>query len=140
LVHLSVHAHKHGFSRLIWLKDIDLLLRTRGNGFDWDLAVETARREGVQPSVWYGLRLVSTLLRTPVPRSQLGRLRPGPLLRTLYHLIWPVARIADLDGYMRRRGVQFHAAESWRGMLPSLVLMGRRRTRARAILQYLLPA
>jgi hypothetical protein len=140
LVHLSVHAHKHGFSRLIWLKDLDLLLRTRGQCFDWDLAVETARREGVQASVWYGLRLVSTLLRTPVPRAQLERLRPGPLLRSLYHLVWPVARIADLDGYMRRRGVQFHAAESWRGMLPSLVLMGRRRTRARAILEYLLPA
>jgi hypothetical protein len=34
--------------------------------------------------------------------------------------------------------VQFHAAESWRGMLPSLLLMERRRSRARAILQYLI--
>jgi hypothetical protein len=140
LVHLCVHAHKHGFSRLIWLKDIDLLLRTGGSGFDWDLAVDTARREGVQSSVWYGLRLASALLRTPAPRAQLERLHPGPLVRALYHLIWPVARIADLDGYMRRRGVQFHAAESWRGTLPSLVLMGRRRTRARAMIQYLLRA
>jgi len=140
LVHLCVHAHKHGFSRLIWLKDIDLLLRTGGSGFDWDLAVDTARREGVQSSVWYGLRLVRALLRTPAPRAQLERLHPGPLVRALYHLIWPVARIADLDGYMRRRGVQFHAAESWRGTLPSLVLMGRRRTRARAMIQYLLRA
>jgi hypothetical protein len=34
---------------------------------------------------------------------------------------------------MRRRAVQFLAADSWRGMLPNLVLMGRRGDRLRAI-------
>ena len=111
-------------------------MRACDNTLDWDLVVEIARREGVESSVWYGLRLVSTLLGTPAPRPQLRRLCPGPLLRALYGCLWPVSRIADLDGYMRRRGVQFHAAESWRGMLPSLVLMGRRRARARTLVQH----
>jgi hypothetical protein len=66
LVHLSVHVQKHGFNRLIWLKDIDLLLRI-GTEADW------------------------------------------------------------------RRAVQFHVADSWRGMLPSLVLLGHRRQRLKSI-------
>ena len=50
LVHLSVHVQKHGFNRLIWLKDIDLLLRM-GTEVDWRRAVEIAREEGVTASV-----------------------------------------------------------------------------------------
>jgi hypothetical protein len=68
----------------------------------------------------------------------LARLAPPPPLRALYGLVWPTARIADLDGHMRRRAVQFLAADSWRGMLPNLALMGRRRVRARAILSAVL--
>jgi hypothetical protein len=35
LVQLCVHAHKHGFSRLIWLKDLDLFVRRLGRSIDW---------------------------------------------------------------------------------------------------------
>ena len=31
IVQLSVHVHKHGFNRLIWLKDLDLLVRAYGD-------------------------------------------------------------------------------------------------------------
>ena len=31
LIQLCVHAHKHGFDRLMWLKDLDLFVRARGN-------------------------------------------------------------------------------------------------------------
>jgi hypothetical protein len=138
LVQLSVHAHKHGFDRLIWLKDLDLLLRTYGLRFDWDLVVAVARQEGVCASVWYSLELATSLLGTPVPDPVRRRLRPGLVVRALYAAVWPQARIAALQGFMRRRAVQFHAAESWRGLLPSLILMGRRRERARATVQALL--
>jgi hypothetical protein len=132
-----VHAHKHGYNRLIWLKDLDLLLRAHG-GLDWDLVAQVARREGVTASVWYSLHLASEVLRAPVPHSVLARLSPAPPLRALYGRVWPTSRIANLDGHMRRRAVQFHAADSWRGMLPNLVLMGRRHIRARAILRAVL--
>ena len=56
------------------------------------------------------------------------RLRPGLVLRGLYRCVWRPAAIVALEGHMRRRAVQFHVADSWRGMLPSLVLMGRRRS------------
>jgi hypothetical protein len=135
LVHLSAHVHKHGYDRLIWLKDLDVLVRTYRDGIDWALVQKTAADEGVQSSVWYSLKLVERLLGTPVPPGLLVRLQPSFPVRQLYAWVWPVDRIASLNGFMRRRSVQFHVADSWRGMLPSLVLMGRRADRARATAQ-----
>jgi hypothetical protein len=132
VVHLSAHVHKHGFDRLIWLKDLDMLLRTYRESVDWALVERTAQAEGVRGSVWYSLYLAALLLDAPLPPGVLERLRPAWAVRRLYQWVWPVERIVGLNGFMRRRSVQFHAADSWRGMLPSLVLMGRRADRLRA--------
>jgi len=132
VVQLSVHAHKHGFSRLIWLKDLDLLLRQRSSALDWERVLEIARREGVSASVWYALSLSHALLGTELPGA-VNRLRPAPPVRLLYGAFWRPSRILNLQGSMRRRGVQFHAGDSWRGMLPSLILMGRRAQRLRLL-------
>ena len=134
LVALSVHAHRHGFARLIWLKDLDLLLRAARDPLDWPLVAAVARREGVRASVWYALWLAHRLLGTPVPQRPLGRLAPPLPVRLLYRGIWPAGPIADLRGKMRSRAVQFHAADSWRGMLPSVILLEQRRRRLRAVL------
>jgi putative nucleotidyltransferase-like protein len=134
LVQLSVHALKHGFSRLIWLKDIELIL-AKGE-LNWELVQDVARLEGVGASVWYSVHLAARLLGFAVP-TELRRLRPALLMRTLYGVIWPEQRVVDLAGRPRWRSVQFRVADSWRGMLPSLVLMGRRRDRARAVVQAL---
>jgi hypothetical protein len=133
LVHLSVHAQKHGFNRLIWLKDLDLLVRQQSDALDWQQALSIARSEGVTASVWYALDLLRTMIGTPVPAEWLSDLQPPAPLRAIYRCVWPRRNIVALRGHMRRRAVQFHVADSWRGMLPSFVLMGRRRTRARAI-------
>jgi hypothetical protein len=136
-VHLCVHAHKHGFNRLIWLKDLDLFIRRYRDCIDWQMVCEVARREGVLASVWYSLELVRTLFSTPIESDLFVHFRPSPLIAALYRAIWTVDCIAGLNGHMRRRAVQFHAAESWRGMLPSIVLMGRRRERVEALLHAL---
>jgi hypothetical protein len=135
IVQLSTHLHKHGFERLIWLKDIDVVLRAPQQCLDWDLVYRVAQAEGVLGSVWYTLRLSQALLGTPVPDAVLSRFCPSALLRMLYEQVWPMTRITALEGFMRRRAVQFHAAESWRGALPGLILMGRRADRARAAVQ-----
>jgi hypothetical protein len=137
LVQLSVHVHKHGFDRLIWLKDVDLLLRTQRDSLDWALVTDVARREGVKASVWYTLKLTSRLLATPIPEPAMSNLRPSLLVQLLYKLVWPASKIENLGGEMHRRAVQVRGADSWRGVLPSLVLMGRRRDRARAALHLL---
>ena len=131
-MHLSVHIQKHGFNRLIWLKDIDLLLRM-GTEADWRCAVEIARQEGVTASVWYTLAIVKKMLGTPIPQSLIQQLQPWLVLRTVYRCVWPTRGIVSLRGHMRRRAAQFHVADSWRGMLPSLVLLGHRRQRLRSI-------
>jgi hypothetical protein len=131
LIQLCLHAHKHGFSRLIWLKDLDLLVRRLGAEIDWRLVDRVSRREGVRASVWYALSLTSDLLGTPLTPAR--RMAPFPPVRALYERIWPRRAVADLDAGMRRRAVQFHVAESWRGTLPTVVLMGRRTDRLRLI-------
>jgi hypothetical protein len=136
-VQLCVHAHKHGWNRLIWLKDIDLLLRVHGESLDWELIQQTARAEGIAASVWYTLRILRILLGVPVPDRVVARFRPAWLIQLAYRYTWPLERVANLGAHMRRRAVQFHGAESWRGMLPSLILMGRRAERVRAIIQVL---
>ena len=133
VVQLAVHVHKHGFSRLIWLKDLDLLVRKQATTLDWYLVASIARREGVAASVWFALSLARDLL--GCPETPVRALAPAPPIRALYELIWPRRRIARLDMTMRRRAVQFHAAESWRGMLPTVLLMGRRRERIRLLLR-----
>lgn len=139
VVQLAVHAHKHGMNRLIWLKDIDLLMRARGAALDWELVARVAALEGVSAPVWHTLDFARVLLGAPVPAAALARLRPSPGVRMLYRLVWPPAGIAGLRGHMRRRAVQFHVADSLRGMVPSLVLLGRRRERARATVRALRP-
>ena len=130
LVHLSVHIQKHGFNRLIWLKDIDLLLRM-GTEADWRCAVEIARQEGVTASVWYTLDIVKKMLGTPIPQSLIQQLQPWLVLRTVYRCVWPTRGIVSLrgtsptGGAVPRRGLVA-------GMLPSLVLLGHRRQRLRA--------
>jgi hypothetical protein len=138
IVQLSVHVHKHGFSRLIWLKDLDLLVRELGGTIDWQLVQANARAEGVEGSVWYTLWLAAKILGTPAPPEPMRALAPILPVRLLYRLVWPPDGVANLQGHMRRRAVQFLAADSWRGMLPNLVLMGRRRARLRAIVSAVL--
>jgi hypothetical protein len=132
VVQLSVHAHKHGFERLIWLKDLDLLVRQSASTLDWSLVRRVARSEGVSGSVWYALWLTHKLLGTPLPSADLVAMRPSAAVRVLYGWVWPLRTIAGLQARMHRRAVQFRAADSLRGMLPATVLMGRRRARARA--------
>jgi hypothetical protein len=138
IIQLSVHVHKHGFSRLIWLKDIDLLVRAYGDTLDWPAIQAGAQAEGVAGSVWYTLWLARAVLVTPVPPGPLRSLAPSLPVRALYRLVWPPSGVANLHGHMRRRAVQFLAADSWRGMVPNLVLMGRRGARLRAMLSAVL--
>jgi len=135
LVQLAVHAHKHGFERLIWIKDLDLLVRRYGASLNWDLVQGTARAEGVLASIWYSLALTAALLGTPMPAGMLRAMQPSALVRALYRACWPATEIAHLQGKRHLRALQFRPADPLRGTLPSLVLMGRRQDRLRAALR-----
>lgn len=135
---LSVHLHRHGFNRLIWFKDIDLLLRRFGDRIDWDLVIEQARDEGAASSLWLTLDYLQRLMGTPVPEAVMAEVRPGLLTRFGWRRVWPRKRVLNLTASTRRRTVQFSVEESLRGMLPSLLLMGRRRQKLQIMARRLL--
>jgi Uncharacterised nucleotidyltransferase len=68
LLHLCVHLHSHGYTRLLWFKDLDLLLRERGHEVNWKRLSRLAADEGVILSVRHALSLTHELLETPSPQ------------------------------------------------------------------------
>ncbi len=128
---LSVHLHRHGFDRLAWFKDIDLLIRQYGDKIDWEAVVDEARREGATASLWITFVALEKMLGTTLPAGLLDSVRPSIIPRFLLRMVWPSKKIYALDSHTRRRAVQFSVGESWRGRLPSMILMGRRRDKLR---------
>ena len=139
VVMLSVHLHRHGFSRLIWFKDIDLIIRRYRDELDWETILAAADAEGAGSSLWRTFRFLDQMFATPVPAWVVRRLRPNLFIRWAFSRIWPEREVLDLKGEAKRRAVQFSVLESLRGTIPSLLLMGRRRAKVKILIQRLLP-
>ena len=136
---LSVHLHRHGFNRLIWFKDLDLLIRRYADELDWGMVTGEGKAEGAQASLWYTLRFLRKMFDTPIPENVMANLRPNPLIRWAFAKIWPESQVLNLRSRTRRRAVQFSISESWRGVIPSLLLMGRRRDKMGILMRRRLP-
>ena len=136
---LCVHLNKHGYGRLIWFKDLDLILRREGHRLDWEWLAGASREEGVIDSLAYTLRLLRKLLDTPIPEgaSAVASAAGGGIF---HRLLWPERDILDLRAGRWRRGVQFVPGDGPRGALPSLLVMGRRSDKLRALRRRLLRA
>ncbi|HZC77419.1 MAG TPA: nucleotidyltransferase family protein, partial [Ktedonobacterales bacterium] len=127
LLHLAVHLHTHGFSRLIWFKDLDLLLRRHQGEVDWVALHALARAEGVSLSLRHALAAVRELLGTPLPPEAGRDLGWDPLGMVAHAVLWPRSRVLALAGKQRLRSVRFNPRQGPSGVVPSLVVMGRRR-------------
>jgi hypothetical protein len=128
---LAVHLHRHGFERLIWFKDLDLIVRRTGDQLDWRWLNETARAEGVAASLQHTLWLLQRLLVTPLSDEAAAL----ACVSRLHRLLWREGDVIEA-GERRgrwRRAVQFAPAEGLRGALPSLLLMGRRSDKLQAL-------
>jgi hypothetical protein len=115
---------------LIWLKDIDLIVR-RGD-LDWTWLLEAADGEGVTNSLKRTLYLSAKYLDTPVPASIKRWAGNGT---GIAHLLW---RERDLlNPYLRRqrwrRAVQYVPWDGLRGAIPSLLFMGRRLDKVKSL-------
>src|SRR5205085_8880566 len=55
LLYLCWHYRFHGFSRLIWLYDLVVLLRALGPDLDWDALIQAARRQRLATTLYYCL-------------------------------------------------------------------------------------
>jgi hypothetical protein len=128
---LAVHLHRHGFNRLLWLKDLDLMIR--GADLDWAWLRATAKAEGVSASFKYCLVLAQRLLATPLPSEAARWAASGSGLP--FRLLWQDEDIvaANRRSNRWRRAVQYVPEDGLRGILPSLAFMGRRFDKIRAL-------
>ena len=135
-VHLCLHLHRHSFSRMIWFKDLDLLVRQ--GRLDWACVRERATAQGCIDSVSLSLELLEAVLGTPLPpEARALAASRARWTRWLQRLFWPTRRSVELELQRRwrlRRLVQF-APETGviRGGLPSLLFTGRRRAKLRVL-------
>lgn len=134
ILHLAVHLHTHGYGRLIWFKDLDLLIRQRQRDIEWDVVHALARVEGAELSVQHALAYLRALLDTPLPDEALA-VRSGNRVGELAHaILWPRRHVLRLESKQRLRSVRFNPREGALGVVPSLLVMGRRRDKLARLL------
>ena len=78
LLYVALHGAKHIYERLIWLVDLDRMVRSRPDT-DWELLLERARELGAQRLLLLGLSLAHDWLDTPLP-GRITALFPGARL------------------------------------------------------------
>lgn len=135
-VQLCVHLNRHGYERLIWFKDIDLMVRS--GVLDWGSIESKAREQGCLAAISYTLWLLPQVLDTPMPPEAMRLSRKqGAISRALFKRMWPLERVLLLEPQRQwrfRRLVQF-APETGviRGGLPSLLTTGRTKDKLRVL-------
>lgn len=78
LTHVALHAMLSGGDRLVWLADLDALVRK--GGIRWPVLIERAREEKLALVIGVLLQRASTVLGTPVPATALKDLRRDGVL------------------------------------------------------------
>src|SRR5437764_1087003 len=89
LLYLCWHYRFHGFTRLLWLYDLVVVLRA--STMDWDDLIRSARRQQLATTLYYCLCWCRDLFGVAVPERVFTQLRPPLLSRAL------VERIAITD-------------------------------------------
>lgn len=140
LLHLAVHANRHGCMQLKWLVDIAETLR-QSTDIDWDLVVEIARRERIVTSVYSTILHTERLLGHRLLRSAIiERLRPRSYQRVLWKAVWPEKQ---LDGFQGRNenAVCFYFYRPLSGWnLINFAIMGRIRDKLAYQARWIVPS
>lgn len=133
LLHLAVHLHAHSYSRLLWLIDLDLLIRRHAGALDWAQLIALARDEGVGSVLRHVLATAHAILGTPMP------VLPPPtieerFLGNCYRALWPRTKVRRLGRTEHRRLLRFDPVSGDpRDVAYSLLLLGRRREKWQAL-------
>lgn len=105
LLYLCWHYRFHGFTRLMWLYDLVMLLRRYADELDWDTLIAMAHRQHMGATLYYCLSWCHELFGTAVPASVFDRLRPPLASRLIVERIAlpDVAKALAVASYQDRR-------------------------------------
>jgi hypothetical protein len=113
---ICVHCAKHVWGRLAWICDVAALIEAHPR-MDWGLALDLARKGGVERLVRLGLFLANDLLQAPLPEDLQRRLQADAVVASLGQVVYkrlfqssPVE--SDL---LETVGFQLTLKEHWRG-------------------------
>ena len=122
LLYLCWHYRFHSFSRLLWLYDIVVLLRTYADEMDWAQLINMARRQHLAATMYYCLLWCQELFGVAIPVQVLRKLRPPWLCRVLVERVAmrDVARtLVTAQGVRRRVLAQRTMVDTTMGLLAS---------------------
>jgi hypothetical protein len=125
LLHLVVHANRHGCSRLKWLVDIAETLR-HSKAFNWDEVVSIAHCEKVKGSVYPTLAHVQRLFEERLIDARvMARLAPRIYQRVAWKVVWPRKQLDEFRGRYED-AICFYFYRPFSGWnLLNFILMGR---------------
>lgn len=136
LLHLAAHAHRHCYSRLLWLIDLDLLIRQQADALDWKRIMRLARDEGIGSVLRHALAVTHAVLDTPIPDLGPPSLEER-LLGVLYRALWPLSRVCKLERVEHRRLLFFHPeSRDPREVFFGLLLLGRRQEKWQILVRH----
>ena len=86
LLYLCIHGSKHLWERMVWIKDIDLMIQTQS--IDWENIIVDAKKNNLQRMLFLGLYLSEKLFNTPLPNSILKALEDEKVLPELSDFVF----------------------------------------------------
>jgi hypothetical protein len=137
LLYLCWHYRFHGFTRLLWLYDLAMLVRTCGPMLDWETLLQQARQLRLETTLYYCLSWCRDLFAAEAPAAVFARLRPPALCRFVVERIALsdlVTALATVEGKNQRIVAHRAMVDSTVGLLyaglrtlfPSPAAMGQR--------------
>ncbi len=79
IIYLCEHGLKHDFDQIIFLYEIEALIRNYREGLDWKKLVALAEDSGLGRAVYYGLYFVKEVLSADIPEEVIDSLKPKKL-------------------------------------------------------------
>ncbi len=87
LLYLCWHYRFHGFTRLLWLYDIVMLVRASGTHMEWTALIASARRQHLATTLYYCLSWCRDIFGVALPDDVFDRLRPPRSCRLIVERI-----------------------------------------------------
>ncbi len=111
LLYLCWHYRFHGFTRLVWLYDLVVLVRAAGPQIDWVALVQAARRQHLAATIYYCLCWCRDLFGVAIPAQVFAALHPPLAVRLLIErvAIPDVAKTLAMVQGRSRRVLAHHA-------------------------------